>query len=388
MQAGAPVARCGQTSHPAPVAPIPLAAAEGPWPHQRSSHMKVGIAGPPSAGKTTIFNALTGLRADTGAGGKSRANVGTIKVPDPRIDRLAAMHASRKKVLAEIVFTDAAARPEGVRPGSGLDPQVIAAMRDCDALVVVLRDFENPLLTAPREPLRERSDFLVELILSDLGPLENRRQRIAKEHGRAQERALVDRCIAHLESEQPLSALALSPEEWQQLAGFGFLSSKPLLYLLNQEEGDFPAGIPAPLSEAAAAGGFELMPISGKIEMDIAELAPEEQAEFLEALGAQASARDRFVRQAYAMLELISFLTTGEDESRAWTIRAGTTAQKAAGKIHSDIERGFIRAEVASYDELVALGGEKQARDAGKLRLEGKEYMVRDGDVINFRFNV
>ena len=349
--------------------------------------MKVGIVGPAGSGKTTIFNALTGLRADTGPGGASRAHMGTIKVPDARIDRLAEMHRSRRKVYAEIVFTDVAARGGG-GPGGGLDPQTVAAMRDCDALVVVLRAFAHPVLPEPPDPLRERRAFFTELVLSDLLPLENRLGRIAKDAGRRAEAALLERCIAHLENERPIASLALTPEEQAQLAGFGLLSAKPLLYLLNQDEADFPAGIPAPVQEAAAAEGFDLLAISGKIEMDIAELEPEEQTEFLQALGTESSARDRFVRHAYAMLNLISFLTTGEDESRAWPIRKGTTAQQAAGKIHSDIERGFIRAEVCPYTELVALGGEKQARDAGKLRLEGKTYVVADGDVINFRFNV
>ena len=350
--------------------------------------MKIGIVGFPGSGKTTIFNALTGLRAETGPGARHKENMGAIKVPDPRVDRLTALHHSKKTVYAEVVFVDVAGRPDAQPKGGGLDGQVLEAMRGCDALVIVLRAFDNPALVDPPAPVREQSAFLAELILSDLGPLENRRERMKKEAGRDREKALVERCIAHLENEQPLSTLALTPEELAQLAGFGLLSTKPRLYLLNQAEGDFDGNLPPDLAQLAETTHIEVMPISGKIEMDIAELAPEEQQEFLEALGIAASARDRFVRRAYALLELISFLTTGEDESRAWPIARGTVAQKAAGKIHSDIERGFIRAEVAHYDDLVALGGEKQARDAGKLRLEGKEYVVRDGDVINFRFNV
>jgi hypothetical protein len=226
------------------------------------------------------------------------------------------------------------------------------------------------------------------MILSDLGPLENRKERIKKDAGRKDEVALLDRCIAHLEGEAPLATLSLTPAEWAQLSGFGLLTTKPLLYLLNQAEEDFTGELPADVAALAASSGAEIMPISGKIEMDIATMAPEEQAEFLEALGLTTSARDRFVQRAYALLDLISFLTTGEDESRAWPIARGTNAQHAAGKIHSDIERGFIRAEVVAYDELVALGSEKKAKDAGKMRLEGKEYVVHDGDVINFRFNV
>jgi GTP-binding protein YchF len=350
--------------------------------------MKVGIVGFPGAGKTTIFNALTGLAAETGLGGKVRENTGVIKVPDERVALLAELHHSKKQVLAEIVFVDVAAPPDAQQRGGGLPLQVLQAMQGCEALVLVLRGFPNPMLEAPPHPVRELADFRAELILSDLGPLENRRERIRKEAGKERERALMEKCIAHIESEQPIAALALDTAEQQQLSGFGLLTAKPLLCLLNQDEADFPNGIPQPLAEAAAAQGLELMGISGKLEMDIAELPPEEQGEFLAAMGIAASARDRFVQRAYAMLELISFLTTGEDESRAWPIRRGTTALRAAGKVHSDIERGFIRAETIPYDDLIALGSEKKAREAGKMRSEGKEYVVRDGDVITFRFNV
>ena len=185
-----------------------------------------------------------------------------------------------------------------------------------------------------------------------------------------------------------MRALTLDNSETTLLSGFGLLTAKPVLVLLNQEEADFAGGLPGPAAAAAEAAELELMAISGKLEMDIAELPPEEQGEYLEALGISASARDRFVQRAYALLDLISFLTTGEDESRAWPITRGTTALKAAGKVHSDIARGFIRAETIAYDDLLALGSEKKARDAGKMRAEGKEYVVHDGDVINFRFNV
>jgi ribosome-binding ATPase len=356
------------------------------WP--REYDMKVGIVGFPGCGKTTIFNALTGLQAQTGFGGKTKENMGSIKVPDPRVDRLAELHASKKKVYAEITFVDVGARPEQTSNKSGIDSQVLAAMRECDALVLVLRGFANPSLSEIPNPGKDMTSFISEMILSDMAPLENRSERLKKEFGKEKEKELVQRCITHLEAERPLSSLSISPEEQRTLAGFGLLTLKPLLVLLNQEEGDLAGGIPADLAAQAAKAGLDLMGISGKIEQDIGALAPEEQPEFLNALGLTASARDRFIRQAYAKLDLISFLTTGPDESRAWPIKRGTTAQKAAGRIHSDIERGFIRAEVIPCGELITLGSEKKARDAGKLRLEGKDYTVQDGDVIEFRFNV
>ena len=348
--------------------------------------MKIGIVGYPGAGKTTIFNALTGLRAETGPRGRTRDNMGAIKVPDPRVDLLAEMHRSKKKVYAETLFVDVAAEPGGGAPKAGLSPQVIGAMQGCDALVLVLRAFENPALAEPAHPLRDLRDLGADLILSDLAPLENRLGKLKKEPGKPGEKALLEKCIPHLETGAPLSTLGLDAAGQGLLAGFGLLSTKPVLYLLNQAEEDITAGIPADL--AAEVEDRSIMAISAQVEMDIAEMPPEEQPEFLEALGLENPARDRFVQAAYGLLDLIGFLTTGEDESRAWPIRRGTRAVKAAGKVHSDIERGFIRAEVIAYDALIALGGEKQARDAGKLRLEGKEYVVQDGDVINFRFNV
>ncbi len=347
--------------------------------------MKIGIVGLPGSGRTTIFNALSGLQVATGPGGKARESAGAIKVPDSRIDTLAHMYRSKKKVFAEVIFVDVGT---GGGKTTGLPTQALQAIAQCEALVLVLRGFENPALGRPPDPVRELADLKAELILADLGPLENRRTRLVKDPGAPREKELIEKCIAHLEGERMLADLPLDAAEQRLLSGFPFLSAKPSLWLLNRPEAELAADLPAELAALARAEGREVLAIGGQTEMEIAALPPEEQGEFREALGIATSARDRFVQSAYALLELVTFLTTGEDESRAWPIHRGTTALRAAGKVHSDIERGFIRAEVIAFDELVALGGEKQAREVGKLRLEGKEYLVRDGDVVNFRFNV
>ena len=352
--------------------------------------MKIGIVGFPGSGKSTIFNALTGQTEEPGA--KPRERIGVIKVPDARIDSLAELCNSKKKVHAEITFIDAPV-PPGAETGKGLDPTLIQAMRECEALVLVLRDFANPMLSEDPDPLGELDRFREELVLTDLMPLDNRREKLKKDAEKKQERELIAKVLERLEDGLPLMGMELADEERRLLSGFALLSGKPLLCLLNQEESAFASGLPEPVRAGAEAAGAEaaglpLIAISAKIEQDIAGMPEAEQAEFLQDLGADTTARDRFIQASYAMLDLISFLTTGEDESRAWPIRRGTAAQKAAGKIHSDIERGFIRAEVIAYDALITAGGYKQARDTGQLRLEGKTYLVLDGDVINFRFNV
>jgi GTP-binding protein YchF len=348
--------------------------------------MRIGIVGFPGSGKSTIFDAFTGLTEESAPGGKQR--IGVIKVPDPRVERLAAFSHSRKRVYAEITFMDMAGRTEGVGVATALDPQVVQAMRECEALVPVLRAFANPMLAAPPDPAGELDRFREELVLADFLPLEMRRERLSKEPGKHAERALILRCIEHLEAGRPLLAMNLSAEERRLLSGFALVSLKPLLFLLNQEEQDFPRGMPEALRRKAGAEGLALMAISGKLEREIAALPAAEQADFLRELGLAESARDRFIRECYAMLDLISFLTTNDVESRAWPIRRGTTAHEAAGRVHSDMARGFIRAELVAYDELMSAGSYKAARAKGVLRLEGKSYVVQDGDVILFRFNV
>ncbi len=352
--------------------------------------MKVGIVGFAGSGKTTVFNTLTGLSAEVGSyGARDRVNLGVIKVPDSRIEKLSDIYNPKKKVLAEINFVDFAG-PEGGDKvsGSSLDTKLVPQMREAEALVQVVRGFENPSLNLAVDPARDAQNFESELILADLVLVENRLTRFKKEKADPREKEVIERCFSQLEAEKPLRELDLSAEDQKFLLGYRFLSQKPVMLLYNVGEDRIAAEIPSALKELATNKNLELITMCGQAEMEIAQLEPEEQQAFLDDMGIKEPARERFIKSAYAMLDLISFLTAGEDECRAWTIRRGTNAQKAAGKIHSDIERGFIRAEVVAFDDLIACGSEAKCREQGKLRLEGKEYPVADGDIINFRFNV
>lgn len=349
--------------------------------------MKIGLVGLPRAGKTTVFNALTGLAAETGSAGRGKTHLGAVKVPDPRVDALAEIFHPNKTVYAEIVFSDVAAEAGAASP-RGIDRTVLAAMREVDALCQVVRAFEDPTAAAAPDPMRELGDLEAEMILADLELIEKRIERLKKEKGKPREDVLLQAMKQQLDAMQPLRSLALAGEDWAMFSGFRFLTQKPLLLVLNVDEPRVAAPAPADIAAYAKDRGLGLVVLSAKVEQDIAQMPPGEQKEFVGALGLAEPARDRFIRAAFALLDLVSFLTAGEDECRAWPIGRGTHAQKAAGKIHSDIERGFIRAEVARWEDLVALKSEARCREAGKLRLEGKEYVVRDGDVINFRFNV
>ncbi len=353
--------------------------------------MKAGLVGFAGSGKTTIFNALTGLTAEVGGyGAKEKANIGVIKVPDHRVDRLADLFNPKKKTYAEISFVDVAGpqADSAERAQSGLDPKLVQHMREADALVHVVRAFDNPMLLEPPNPARDIRAFDDELILTDLVQIENRITRLKKEKDSVRETELMHRLKAALESETLLRDLELAHEELALIAGFRFLSLKPLLLLINQGEESAADEATPDVQALAESKKLSVIGMSGKVESEIAELAPEEQREFLKDLGINEPARDRFIRAAYSLLDLISFLTTGEDECRAWSIKRGTTAHKAAGAIHSDIERGFIRAEVTRFEDLIELGSEARCREHGKLRLEGKDYVVQDGDVAHFRFNV
>jgi len=347
----------------------------------------MGIAGFPGSGKTTIFNALTGLHADVGLGTSSataKPNLGAIKVPDARVDALSEIFAPKKTTYAEMTFVDF---PDPPTTGGRLDERVITQMREVDALAHVVRAFDDPAQLAP-DPLRDLESFKTELVVADLTIVERRLERLKREKGKERERELLDKVKDALEADKEIRLLGLTREEEQSVAGFGFLTLKPRLTVLNVNED----AVAEPPSEAVRGfverEGIALVVISGKVEMELADLEPADRRSFELELGLAESARDRFIQASYALLNLMSFLTAGEDEVRAWTIRRGDVAQVAAGKIHSDIARGFIRAEVIPYDALVQHRSEARCREAGKLRLEGKEYVVADGDVIHFRFNV
>ena len=344
--------------------------------------MKVGLIGQRSAGKTTIFNMLTGLQAQVGGfAGKEEVHLGVIKVPDPRIDKLSQIFKPKKTTYAEIRFTD-------FPPSQGEDnlksnQALVTQMREVDAITLVLRDFGGDA-----KPLKELNDLLTEMILADLAVVENRQSRLKKEKARPLEEALLERCAKALENEESLRTLTFSADEENLASGFGFLSRKPLLMIFNQADDKAGKPLDADYQAEIKQHGLDGFGLAGKVEMEIAQLDEADRAAFLEEIGIAEPARDRFIRASYALLDLVSFFTTGEDEVRAWTITQGTVAKNAAGKIHSDIERGFIRAEVIPYNEFVVYGSEAKCKEAGKLRLEGKDYTVKDADIVHFRFAV
>jgi hypothetical protein len=344
--------------------------------------MKVGLIGHRGAGKTTIFNMLTGLKAQVGGfGGKEEIHLGVIKVPDARIDKLSQIFKPKKTTYAEIRFTDFP--PSEGEENLKANQALVAQMREVDAITLVLRDFDDGA-----NPLKELNDLLTEMILADLTVVENRRARLKKEKARPLEEALLERCAQALENEVSLRTLSFSADEENLASGFGFLSRKPVLVIFNQSEEKAGRPLDAVYQEELNRRGLQGLALAGKVEMEIAQLDESDRAAFLKEIGIEEPARDRFIRISYALLDLLSFFTTGEDEVRAWTITRGTVAKKAAGKIHSDIERGFIRAEVVAYDDFTVCGSEAKCKEAGKLRLEGKDYVVKDADIIHFRFAV
>jgi len=361
--------------------------------------MKAGLIGLPLAGKSTLFQLLTGAPPPP-AGARPEPRLAIARVPDPRVERLAAIYSPRKTTHATIEYVDV----PGVAKGAGAALVDLPALKGIDALVHVVRAFESELAPHPDgsvDPLRDARMLELELLLADLGLVDKRLERLEaalKKTNRPEdrtERALFLKLKAQLEGEHPLRALAfdLAGDERRRLRAYQFLSDKPVLLAVNLDESRVREA-PAYLEAAGLAAfvaerpGLALCPVAATIEAEIAQLEAADARAFLQEYGLSEPGLDRVIRTSYELLGLVSFLTAGEDECRAWTIQAGTRAQQAAGTIHSDIERGFIRAEVVEFEELVAAGSIAACRERGTLRLEGKEYVVRDGDVINFRFNV
>jgi len=350
---------------------------------EAGGRMKIGLVGLPGCGKSTVFGALTGIAVKTGYESRSgKANLGVVKVSDPRVDALAEIFTPRRTIYAETTFTDLVGGAQG-----RIDRTVLNAMRNVDALCQVLRAFDDGSGDRPN-PVGELDELTTEMILADLEIAERRAARLAKDRSNPTELELLRRIQAQLEDEQPIRALNLRPEERKAISFYSFLTQKPLLLVLNVAEEAVSAEPPADIAREAARRGLGLIVLSAQVEMTIAQMVPDEQHEFLRSMGLSEPARDRFIREAYALLDLISMLTVGEDECRAWPVPRGSLAPQAAGKIHSDIERGFIRAEVVPWQGLVELGSEAKCREAGTLRIEGKSYAIQDGDVVNFRFNV
>ena len=357
--------------------------------------MQIGIIGLPNSGKTTVFNALTGQARPTSAvtATKLEISTGTVDVPDPRVDRLAEIFKPRKKVYAKVTYADIAGLEKGVGR-SGLSGPLRNQIGQMDAFLHVVRAFEDPLVPhveGSLNPQRDVSILDTEFILSDLVAIEKRLERLESDLKRAgkereaalKEQALLLRLKESLEAEKPIRDAELKHEEEFSLRSFGFLSQKPALILVNT--GD----------EARAAQEYvayehrhsAVAVLQGKLEMEIAQMPPEDAEMFLQDFGIAVPGRLRVIRLSYDLLGLHSFLTVGEDECRAWTLRRGATAVEAAGTVHTDLAKGFIRAEVFAYDDLIALGSESAVKSAGKFKLEGKEYIVKDGDVLNIRFS-
>ncbi len=365
--------------------------------------MKLGIVGLPNVGKSTLFNSLTkaGALAANYPFATIDPNVGIVSVPDARLKVLTDMHHSKKTIPATIEFVDIAGLVKGASKGEGLGNQFLGNIRECDAIVHIVRCFEDENIVHVDGSINSTRDIEtinLELLFSDMEILDRRYAKTKKQSMQdkslKKEVEMLERLRPFLEDGNLAKTFECKDDEEEAIfKGYGLLTAKPTIYAANVAEDDYAddgesnENVKA-VRALAAEEGSSVFVVSAQIEQEISELDDDEKAEYLEALGLSESGLDRLIKASYDLLGLISFLTTGEDETRAWTIKKGTKAPQAAGKIHTDFERGFICAEVVSYDDLVAHGSHSAAKDAGLVRLEGKEYIVKDGDIINFRFNV
>ena len=346
--------------------------------------MKIGLVGFAGSGKTTVFNAMTGLDVPVGFGGELR--LGTTRVPDPRIDRLSAIFSPKKTTYAEMTFCDIPGEHGAEK--KGLSGRSLQQIREQEALCLVLRDFENPGLADAPDPLGDLEAFHAECVFADHEIVEKRIDRGRKEQANPVELIAFEKMLAALEDERPIRTIPESELNRGFLKGYGLLTDRPLLVAVNTTEERAGEPLPDEIADRIEEIGGAGLVLSASLEAEIAGLDPEDQAAFLEDLGVEEAALGRFIRTAYGLLDLIAFFTVGPDEVRAWTIRRGTRAKEAAGRIHTDLERGFIRAEVTPYEVFMEFGSEQAVKDAGKLQVEGKDYVVSDGDIMHVRFNV
>ncbi len=356
--------------------------------------MRLGIIGLPQSGKTTIFNALTRGNQPTGmVSGRIEVHTAVVDVPDPRVDTLSGIFKPKKTIYAKVTYSDIAGL-DGSAGKSGISGNLLNQLTQVDGFIHVVRCFEDDSVPHPAgsiDPQRDINTMDGEFILNDLIATERKLERLIEEQKKGigrdkstvlHEQELFTRFHAHLSDEKPLRDMQISADEEKIISGFGLLSRKPVLLVFNLAEGQTPPVI------AYEHQNSKEVALQGKLEMDIAQLPMEEMQTFLDEYGIEEPSLNRMIRISYDLLGLESFFTVGPDEVRAWTVRKGATAPEAAGEIHTDLQKGFIRAEVVAYDDLVALGGMNEVKAKGKFRLEGKEYIVKDGDVLTIRFNL